>query len=284
MRRWFHKKDHEPDEPEKEGAGPQEEEILELTQAPDEETLTPSEDQEPGQPMDTVPLPAESAAEEASGEMTAEAEAESEPGAAAPRRGFFKRFFDPYESVGEPRHEVEPSAQEVPPEMELSPVFPEEPLEPEAPPAPAEEIPPAMATPPPEIPEAPPAESEEVPPATVPPSPIMVGEALEAEVIPEAAPEHEARPEEPPELRARPQAAPEPLEMPEESPETAREPKAEPEEGIITLEEVLEPEERAALETKKRRFRRFREGLARTRKNLSGGLESLFLGDRKVDA
>jgi len=67
-------------------------------------------------------------------------------------------------------------------------------------------------------------------------------------------------------------------------PEAAPEPAVEPEEGVIELEEVLEPEERAALETKKRRFRLFRDGLARTRKTLSTGLESLFLGDREVDA
>jgi len=217
MRRWFRKKDHELEEPEKEEAGPQEEEILELSQAPNEETLWPSEAQEPGQIMDAVPSLEKSAGEEASVEMTTEAEAEPEPKAAAPRPGFFKRLFDPYESVGEPRDAAEPSA----------PIIPEESLEAE--PAATEEAASEMAPPPPTITEEPPE------------SPVF--------------------PQEPPEA-----------------------PALEPEEGVITLEEVLQPEERAALETKKRRFRRFREGLARTRKNLSGGLESLFLGDREVDA
>lgn len=78
-----------------------------------------------------------------------------------------------------------------------------------------------------------------------------------------------------------PEAPPEPSVIPAPTPEA---PPLEAEERVIELEEVLEPEERAALETRKSRFRRFRAGLARTRKTLAGGLESLFLGDREVDA
>jgi fused signal recognition particle receptor len=58
----------------------------------------------------------------------------------------------------------------------------------------------------------------------------------------------------------------------------------EEEEPIIELEAELTDEELAAIEPRKRRFRRFRERLVRTRKSLAGGLESLFLGDREVDA
>jgi fused signal recognition particle receptor len=247
---WFRKKEHEPEESEKEGVGPAEEETQDLPQAPGEEAFLPRAEEEAGALLETVPAGEELAEEVAGAETTPAAEAAP----AAPRRGFFQRLFDPYESVGETRQEAEPPVtEEVPPEMELPPVFPEEPLEPEAPPAPAEEI----------------------PPATVPPP-------LE---IPEGAPEAAALPEETPEPQAIPEEAPIPLGIPEQPLEPAREAEAEAaaEEGIIDLEEVLTEEERA-VEIKKRRFRRFREGLARTRKNLSGGLESLFLGDREVDA
>jgi fused signal recognition particle receptor len=56
------------------------------------------------------------------------------------------------------------------------------------------------------------------------------------------------------------------------------------EEPIIDLVEELPEEEAAVVETRKRRFRRFRERLGRTRKSLAGGLERLFLGRREVDA
>jgi fused signal recognition particle receptor len=52
---------------------------------------------------------------------------------------------------------------------------------------------------------------------------------------------------------------------------------------IIDLVEELKEEEEE-VETRKRRFRRFRERLGRTRKNLAGGLERLFLGRREVNA
>ncbi len=51
---------------------------------------------------------------------------------------------------------------------------------------------------------------------------------------------------------------------------------------IIDLFEELKEEEE--VETRKRRFSRFRERLGRTRKNLAGGLERLFLGRREVNA
>jgi hypothetical protein len=50
----------------------------------------------------------------------------------------------------------------------------------------------------------------------------------------------------------------------------------ESEEPIIDLVVELKEEEEAAVETRKRRFRRFRERLGLTRKNLAGGLERLF--------
>jgi fused signal recognition particle receptor len=56
------------------------------------------------------------------------------------------------------------------------------------------------------------------------------------------------------------------------------------EEPIIDLLEELKEEEEADVETRQRRFRRFRERLVRTRKNLAGGLERLFLGRREVNA
>jgi len=49
-------------------------------------------------------------------------------------------------------------------------------------------------------------------------------------------------------------------------------------------EETAALEEQAVTETRKGRFSRFRERLARTRKGLTGGLERLFLGRREVDA
>jgi fused signal recognition particle receptor len=52
---------------------------------------------------------------------------------------------------------------------------------------------------------------------------------------------------------------------------------------IIDLVEELKEEEEG-VETRKRRFSRFRERLGRTRKNLAGGLERLFLGRREVNA
>jgi fused signal recognition particle receptor len=52
---------------------------------------------------------------------------------------------------------------------------------------------------------------------------------------------------------------------------------------IIDLVEELKEEEEG-VETRKRRFLRFRERLGRTRKNLAGGLERLFLGRREVNA
>ena len=52
---------------------------------------------------------------------------------------------------------------------------------------------------------------------------------------------------------------------------------------IIDLVEELKEEEEED-EVRKRRFRRFRERLGRTRKNLAGGLERLFLGRREVNA
>ncbi len=58
----------------------------------------------------------------------------------------------------------------------------------------------------------------------------------------------------------------------------------EEEEPIIELEVELTDEELAAVEPRKRRFRRFRERLGRTRKSLAGGLERVFLGRREVDA
>jgi fused signal recognition particle receptor len=78
-----------------------------------------------------------------------------------------------------------------------------------------------------------------------------------------------------------PQIDPAPPPVPEEPaeglPATAEEP-------IIDLVEELPEEEAAVIETRKRRFRRFRERLGRTRKSLAGGLERLFLGRREVDA
>jgi fused signal recognition particle receptor len=56
------------------------------------------------------------------------------------------------------------------------------------------------------------------------------------------------------------------------------------EEAIIDLTVELKEEEEEEVEIRKRRFLRFRERLGRTRKNLAGGLERLFLGRREVDA
>ncbi|MFW6122994.1 MAG: signal recognition particle-docking protein FtsY [Thermodesulfobacteriota bacterium] len=243
MRRWFGKQEHEPEESEKAGVGPAPEETRELPQAPGEEAFLPQAEEEAGALLETLPAGEELAAEVAGAETTPEAEAAP----AAPRRGFFQRLFDPYESVGESRQEAG------------TPV--------------TEAVPPTMAPPPPEIPEEPPA-AEALP-----------EETPEPQVIPEAASQAAAMPEEAPDPQAIPQETPIPLEIAEPLPKPAREAEAAAavEEGIIDLEEVLTEEERA-VEIKKRRFRRFREGLARTRKNLSGGLESLFLGDREVDA
>jgi fused signal recognition particle receptor len=141
---------------------------------------------------------------------------------------------------------------------------------------------------------------------TVPPSEALAGEDASAEIPPEveavtetgtAAPRRglfqrlfgpdEPLDEFPAEAGPAPAAVSPAMEppaaMPAEPEEEAPAPAWEAEEGIIELEEVLAEEERA-LEIRKRRFRRFREGLARTRKTLAGGLESLFLGDREVDA
>lgn len=236
MARWFRKKDHKPEELEKAGASPLgEEEISEFPQAPGEEAFLPQAETESGPLLETTSSGEELAEEVA---LAEEVTPESEAAPAAPRRGFFKRFFDPYESVGEPREEAEPFA----------PIIPEEPLEAE------------------------PAVTKEVAPEAAP-SPVVIEESAEPPML---SPE-------PPEPLIAPEEAPEPPMIPEKPPEPLLEAEAE-EEGVIELEEVLEPEERAAREIRKRRFRLFRDGLARTRKNLSGGLESLFLGDREVDA
>jgi fused signal recognition particle receptor len=69
------------------------------------------------------------------------------------------------------------------------------------------------------------------------------------------------------------------------TPEEAPEPRVAAEEKpVIDLEAELTDEELAVTEPRKRLFRRFRERLVRTRQSLAGGLESLFLGDREVDA
>jgi fused signal recognition particle receptor len=74
------------------------------------------------------------------------------------------------------------------------------------------------------------------------------------------------------------------VEAPPPTPEELPELTTSGEEPIIDLEEELKEEEAAVAETRKRRFRRFRERLGRTRKSLAGGLERLFLGRREVDA
>jgi fused signal recognition particle receptor len=95
-------------------------------------------------------------------------------------------------------------------------------------------------------------------------------EPLEAQepVTAEATPAPEA-PVPPPELPP----------VPEKKPASTR---ATTDEFIIDLVEELKEEEEG--EARKRRFSRFRERLGRTRKNLAGGLERLFLGRREVNA
>jgi fused signal recognition particle receptor len=123
----------------------------------------------------------------------------------------------------------------------------------------------------------------------IPPAPE--GQPLELDPPPPPDADHgESYPEEPApdaESTAAATAAEEPL-PPPDLPPTPQEPpslsRTAGEEPIIDLVEELREEEEAGVETRKRRFRRFRERLGRTRKNLAGGLERLFLGRREVNA
>ncbi len=132
---------------------------------------------------------------------------------------------------------------------------------------------------------------------TPPPSEDLAGEDISADIPPEIETTATAVPSRgffrrmfhkdmPPEEvepvgeEALPEVEPPPS-PPQEAPEPTLEVEEEP---IIDLEEELGEEEKAVIETRKRRFRRFRERLGRTRKSLAGGLERLFLGRREVDA
>jgi fused signal recognition particle receptor len=123
----------------------------------------------------------------------------------------------------------------------------------------------------------------------IPPAPE--GQPLELDPPPPPDADHgESYPEEPApdaESTAAATAAEEPLQPPD-LPPTPQEPpslsRTAGEEPIIDLVEELREEEEAGVETRKRRFRRFRERLGRSRKNLAGGLERLFLGRREVNA
>jgi fused signal recognition particle receptor len=101
--------------------------------------------------------------------------------------------------------------------------------------------------------------------------PVEVKESAEP-AVEEASPAAEAAPEAPP--------PPEPTPAPEAPPAVVAPPT---DDLIIDLVEELKEEEEGE-ETRRRRFSRFRERLGRTRKNLAGGLERLFLGRREVNA
>jgi len=257
MRRWFRKKDHEPPTAD-EALSPEAEESAELPQPPSEEGVEPSPGQEAGPLMDTPPSPEDISAETAPVEPPSQEEA----AAAAPRRGFFRRVFGQEQPLELEEQAPLPEAEEpvgLPPAEEPAPLLTGEEdvslTETEAqtptyekpqPPTPEETQPSISAEPLTPVPEEPPPLMvEQVQPAAAEAPPPPTGEALQE---PEAAPEE-----------------------------------VDEEELIIDLDEVLE-DEQLALETRKRRFRRFRDRLVRTRKSLAGGLERLFMGRREVDA
>jgi fused signal recognition particle receptor len=246
MRRWFGKKDHEPPLPD-EDVSLEAEETAELPQTQDEEDLGPPADQETGPRLETSPPQEDLSEVSASAELLSEEETTT----AAPRSGFFRRMFHG------PQEAEEPAPI---PEMEE----------------------PATLT-----------EAEE-PVGLEAEEPVDLLEMEEPVVLPEMEAQSPAPEESPPPTLEEPQtliSEEPPIPTFEEAPpanvEALPEPEAATEEGaedelIIDLEEVLEEE--VALETRKRRFRLFREGLVRTRKSLAGGLERLFMGRREVDA
>jgi fused signal recognition particle receptor len=139
--------------------------------------------------------------------------------------------------------------------------------------------------------EAEPQESPAILLEEVLPSPEGQAPELETPPLPVSEPE-EGRPEAlAPEVES-PAALPQPPEPsapppPDLTPATEKNPSLNAsmaDEPIIDLFDELKEEEEEEVETRKRRFRRFRERLGRTRKNLAGGLERLFLGRREVNA
>jgi fused signal recognition particle receptor len=280
MRRWFRKKERTPEDMPEEALISQEEAseengvaLAEEGAEVAEEALTPEAEAPPAEETQAPELDLQSPPEAPAAEDDAGGpvpEAETAP--ASPRRGLFRRLFGSDEPLEEPAPVAEapvPSA--------------EEPL------AAAEEVVPAAEEPLPAAADAvsAPAELQAAMQEAVP---AGEGEVLEGEAPPEegaaaGAPAGEGAPAEDLGMGAEP-AAPVPLPLVEPPPLSPADPlevmAPEDEEFIIDLEEEITEE--AALETKKRRFRRFRERLVRTRQSLAGGLERLFLGRREVDA
>jgi fused signal recognition particle receptor len=277
MRRWFRKKERTPDDIPDEALSPQEEgpeeaaagEAEESAAAGAEEAPLPKEEvasteMSQAPELETLPPPEAVEAEGDAGGPVSETEAAP----AAPRRGLFQRLFGPDEPLEEPAPaapEPVPPAEEPLAGMEEAVPAAEEPL-----PAAAEVVP-AAAEFPAAIQEAVPA-GEEV---------VAEGGAPPEEGAAAGAPVEEGAPVEDFGAVAEPAAPVAPLPPPPAEPLEVMAPPDE--EFIIDLEEEYQ-EEAAALETKKRRFRRFRERMVRTRQSLAGGLERLFLGRREVDA
>ncbi len=280
MRRWFRKKDRKPDDVPEEGLIPEEEAPGEAGVLPAEESTpapsaeapwagveAPSAEESRASELETLSPPEALAAEgDARGPVS-----ETEAAPSAPRRGLFQRLFGPEEPLEEPA-----------PAAEATVVTGEEPLATTAEPVAAGER--ARATE-----GAPAVEGAPVGEGALAAEEASVQEAAPVgEIAPraESAPTGQAAPAEDLGMGAEP-AAPVPLPPVEPPPLSPAEPlevmAPADEEPIIELEDEYKEGE-AAAQTKKRRFRRFRERLVRTRQSLAGGLERLFLGRREVDA
>ncbi len=286
MRRWFRKKERKPEDIPEEGLSPQEEAPEEAAAAPAEEgaggaeeALASGEVVLPAEVIRTpgieAPPPSESPAAE--GDLGGSV-FEDETDASLPRRGLFRRLFGPDEPLEEtaPVAEAPVSAGEEPPAATAEPLQAGDGESAEEEASVQEAASAAGAVPAGES-----ALSTEVaPPVEVAPlgeGPLAAEEVSAGEAAPAAksASAGDLSPvvEPPPVVDFTP---PPSEELP---PDMA----AAEEEPIIELEDEYKEGE-AVVETKKRRFRRFRERLVRTRQSLAGGLERLFLGRREVDA
>ncbi|MFG6177443.1 signal recognition particle-docking protein FtsY [Halomonas sp. THAF12] len=164
----------------------------------------------------------------------------------------------------------------------------ESPREPESASAPASESQPAAESDaePVAVPEPEPADEPEPPVADVEPEPAVASDASRAEpevsesgaepvdetdAVPAAESDPEPAAAAQPESAAEPAPEPEPVSAPEESPRT--EPRDKPK---AQLREKPKSE-------KKGWFARMREGLGKTRSNLTEGLAGLFLGRKQID-